>query len=155
VDHRVRAVDLEGHGGRDPLHREPRRQRMVVDQLQHDPRRESGGQRVPQRVQARDGQPPGQQRVGRVEPGRIIRLLRSGHRHRAVANLPRVPQWQQGRGQSRRVHERVDHLGQRDDRRAARGTESQSDRSGRRSRWQPDSAQSGTGARLPPRTSLS
>ena len=28
------AVDLEGHGGRDPLRRQPRRQRVVVDQLQ-------------------------------------------------------------------------------------------------------------------------
>ena len=31
---RLRPLDLQGHGGRDPLRRQPRRQRVVVDQLQ-------------------------------------------------------------------------------------------------------------------------
>ena len=60
------------------------------------PRREPGRQRVHERVQAGDGEPPGQQRLGRREPGRLVRLLRRGTGTQPAAHLSGVPQWQNG-----------------------------------------------------------
>ena len=70
LDGRLRALDRQGHGGRDPLRRQPRRQRVGIDQLQlrreqrqrlHvHPWRESRRQRLHGRVQAGDAEPPGQ-----------------------------------------------------------------------------------------------
>jgi hypothetical protein len=86
LDGRLRPLDLQGHGLRDPVRRQSRRQRVGVDQLQlphqqrqrlhGDSRRESRRQRAPQRVPARDEEPVGEQRVRRGEPRRFVRLLR-------------------------------------------------------------------------------
>ena len=145
----------QGHGGRDPLRRQPRRQRVGVDQLQlrreqrqrlHvHPRRESRRQRVHERVQAGDGEPPGQQRLGRREPGRIVRLLRLRHRHQPAADLSRLPERQPRRRQSRRLRQRRQHLGECHHRRPARRTEPEPERGGGRSRRQPDAPEPGAG----------
>ena len=62
-----------------------------------DPRREPRRQRVHERVQARDDEPRGEQRLRRGEPGRLVRLLRIGHRHGAAPHLPGVLQRPHGR----------------------------------------------------------
>ena len=129
----------QGHGGRDPLRRQPRRQRVGGDQLQlreqrrlHvDPRREPRRQRLHERVQARDGEPRGQQRLRRGEPGRLVRLLRLGHRHEPAAHLPGVLQWPDGCRQPGRLRQRRDHLGEHDHRRPARGAEPEPERARR------------------------
>ena len=83
-----------------------------------------------ERVQAGDGEPRGQQRLRRVEPGGLVRLLRRRHRHEPAADLPGVPQWPNGCRQPGRLRQRLDHLGELDDRRPARRAEPEPDRRG-------------------------
>ena len=109
-----------------------------------------------ERVQAGDGEPRGEQRVGRFEPGRLVRLLRIGHGHDPAAHLPGVPQWPHGCRQPGRLRPTPRTTwANTDDRRPARGAEPEPDRSGRRSRRQPDAPQPGPGGRHTRRTSSS
>ena len=84
------ARDQPRHGGRLPLRRHASGVEPVVGaQLQHA---RHPVQRLHRRVQARDGQPPGEQRRRRREPRGQLRLLRRRHRHQPAADLPRVHQ---------------------------------------------------------------
>ena len=150
----------QGHGGRDPLRRQPRRQ-PVVGSINYNcaASNNSGctsirGENLVangfmNEFKLAMGNLAGQQRLGGREPGRIVRLLRLRHRHQPAADLSRVPERQPRRRQSRRLYQRRQHLGECHHRRPARRTEPQPERGGGRSRRQPHAPDSGTGPGLP------
>ena len=121
VDDRVPACAVARHRDGDPLCRDARRRPVVRIELQ---RAERHRERVLRRVQARDDEPEGQQRLGDHEPGGLVRLLRPGHRHQSAPDLPRLPQREPERDRSQRLHGGNQHLDELDPRAAARRDES-------------------------------
>ena len=81
---RPAARAVEGHGDGGPLHRHPPEWRVAERELERGQRHREW---LPERVPARAGQPAGEPRR---RPRIQLRLLRPEHRHRAVADLPRL-----------------------------------------------------------------
>ena len=90
VDGRVPARAVAQHGDGNPLRRHARCQPVVRIELQ---RAEPDRERILRRVQARDGQPAGEQRLGRRNRAGSFAYFGPGTGHQSAADLPRLLEW--------------------------------------------------------------